>query len=150
MSDTREPVSSFPDHLRRPVDPASDHIRGGTARNGIVRVVVYGDYLCPYCRRLVAIIARLRETLGERLAYVFRHFPNETAHPGAHLVARAAEAAAMQGRFWDMHDRLYQAEPPLSRDHVIAIARDLGLNMARFEADLDGEETRTAGRPGPD
>ena len=99
--------------LLRPVDRQRDHVRGGNLRNGVVTVVLYGDYLCPYCRRLRLIIARLRATLGERLAYVFRHFPNEAAHPGASYIARVAEAAGQQSRFWDMHDWLYEQEPPL-------------------------------------
>ena len=80
-------------HLLRPVDLARDHIRGGNAPAGVITLVVYSDYLCPYCRRLRIVIARLRKTLGGRLAYVFRHFPNERAHPGAEFMARAAEAA---------------------------------------------------------
>ncbi len=104
--------------LQRPVDRSRDHVRGGNAPSGVRTVVVYGDYLCPYCRRLRLVIARLRETLGERLAYVFRHFPNETAHPGAGFLARAAEAAGRQGRFWEMHDWLYEQEPPLSEEQV--------------------------------
>jgi Thioredoxin len=74
-------------------------VRGGNKSNDVISVVVYCDYLCPYCRRLRLVIARLRQALGERLAYVFRHFPNEAAHPGASLIARASEAAAKQGRF---------------------------------------------------
>lgn len=132
--------SATAQRLLRPVDRARDHIRGGGARNGVVQVVVYGDYLCPYCRRLRIIIARLRRSLGERLAYVFRHFPNERAHPGAELVSRAGEAAAKQDRFWDMHDALYEHEPPLTAEAVREIARGLGLDMARFEADLASEE----------
>ena len=99
--------------LQRPVDRTRDHVRGGNASSGVISVVVYGDYLCPYCRRLVLVVARLREALGERLAYVFRHFPNEAAHPGAGFIARVAEAAGKQGRFWEMHDWLYEQEPPL-------------------------------------
>ena len=91
-----EPASS---KLLRSVDRGRDHVRGGNAPGGIVNVVVYGDYLCPYCRRLRHVLARLRQALGERLAYVFRQFPNERAHPGATLISRAAEAAAKQGRF---------------------------------------------------
>ena len=69
--------------LLRPIDPNRDHVRGGSAPDDIISVVVYGDYLCPYCRRLRHVLARLRQALGERLAYVFRQFPNERAHPGA-------------------------------------------------------------------
>ena len=120
--------------LRQPIDPVRDHVRGGGAREGVVSLVVYGDYLCPYCRRLRLVLARLRQALGERLAYVFRHFPNERAHPGATLVARAAEAAAPQGRFWEMHDWLYEQEPPLDRAQVRDFAASLGLDMERFRA----------------
>ncbi len=132
--------------LLRPVDRARDHVRGGTDPRPIT-VVVYGDYLCPYCRRLRLVIARLREALGERFAYVFRHFPNERAHPGAEFIARAAEAAGAQGRFWEMHDILYAEEPPLTREMIFGFARRLGLDMARFERDLESDEAhaRVAG-----
>src|SRR6202163_655728 len=125
--------------LLRAIDPNRDHVRGGGAPGGIVSVVVYGDYLCPYCRRLRHVLARLREAVGERLAYVFRHFPNERAHPGAEFIARVAEAAAAQDRFWEMHDALYDTDPltpAIARD----IAKRLGLDMARFEADLESDE----------
>lgn len=122
--------------LQRPVDPDRDHVRGGGAGADTVTVLIYGDYLCPYCRRLRGILERLRRALGERMAYVFRHFPNEHAHPGAEFASEAAEAASRQGRFWEMHDALYAREPPLSREHVMDAARSIGLDMDRFEADL--------------
>jgi NhaA family Na+:H+ antiporter len=128
--------------LQRPVDRARDHVRGGNRSNGVISVVVYGDYLCPYCRRLRLVIARLRQALGERLAYVFRHFPSEAAHPGASLIARASEAAARQGRFWEMHDWLYGQEPPITERQIRDFARDLGLDMTQFNSDLESGETR--------
>ncbi len=127
--------------LQRPVDHARDHVRGGNTSSGVVSVVVYGDYLCPYCRRLRLVIARLRQALGERLVYVFRHFPNEAAHPGATFIARASEAAAKQGRFWEMHDWLYEQEPPLTEKQIRDFAHDLGLDMAQFDRDLESDET---------
>jgi Na+:H+ antiporter, NhaA family len=127
--------------LRRPVDAARDHIRGGSAAHGVVTVVVYDDYLCPYCRRLRLVVARLREAFGERLAYVVRHYPNEVAHPGAIAIARAAEAAARQGRFWEMHDWLYETEPPLSQADIADFGSRIGLDMARFNRDLKSERT---------
>ena len=126
--------------LQRDVDPERDHIRGGGREGDLVTVVSYGDFLCPYCRRLLPVLARLREALGDRLVYVFRHFPNERAHPGATLVARAAEAAALQGKFWPMHDRLFQREPPLTEPVLLGLAGELGLDMDRFAADLGGDE----------
>jgi len=128
--------------LLRPVDPARDHVRGGDAPSGVITLVVYSDYLCPYCQRLRGVIARLRKVLGERLAYVFRHFPNERAHPGAEFMSRAAEAAGRQGRFWEMHDWLYDYARPLTPELVIDFARSLGLDMDRFQRDLDSEETK--------
>lgn len=128
--------------LIRQIDRRRDHARGGTGR-GVVSVLIYGDYLCPYCRRLARVLTRLRETLGERMLYVYRQFPNERAHPGATLLSRAAEAAARQGKFWELHDALYAAEPPLGEAHVTEIAASLGLDMARFRHDLDGASVRT-------
>jgi NhaA family Na+:H+ antiporter len=128
--------------LQRPVDPAQDHVRGGRAPDHVVSIVVYSDYLCPYCRRLRPVLERLRHALGERLAYAFRHFPNERAHPGATFLALAAEAAAQQGHFWDMHDYVYGHEPPFSEKQVLEFANKLGLDMERFRRDLESEDTR--------
>jgi Na+:H+ antiporter, NhaA family len=103
-------VSARPEKLRllRPIDPRRDHTRGGKAHTRRVAVVLYGDFLCPYCRRLVDVLQRLRHALGERLAYTYRYFPNERAHPGAELMSLGAEAAGRQGRFWEMHDALFE------------------------------------------
>ena len=110
--------------------------------DSVVNVVLYGDYLCPYCRRLRPVLDRLRQTFGERLAYAFRHFPNERVHPGATFIHRAAEAAARQGRFWEMHDRLYGQEPPLGEEQVFEIAGELGLDIERLRRDLESDDTR--------
>ena len=128
--------------LLREVDPARDHVRGNIGAEDPVTVVVYGDFLCPYCRRLLPLFARLRDALGDRLVYAFRHFPNERAHPGAELASRAAEAAARQGRFWEMYDRIYGHEPPIMERLLLAFAADLGLDMDRFRTDLASGETR--------
>ncbi|MGH7024953.1 MAG: Na+/H+ antiporter NhaA [Caulobacteraceae bacterium] len=128
--------------LLRPIDIERDHIRGGSVRNRRVTVLIYGDYLCPYCRRLRLVLDRLRQALGERMAYVFRHFPNEQAHPGAMLMSLGAEAAGEQGRFWEMHDALYAREPPLNRTVLLEIAASLGLDRERFERDLDNPSLR--------
>jgi NhaA family Na+:H+ antiporter len=127
--------------LQRPIDPARDHLRGRYTP-GAVSFVLYGDYLCPYCRRLRHVIAHLREALGDKLVYVFRHYPNERAHPGAELISRAAEAAGKQGRFWDVHDWLYEQPPQHGIDQVREFAASLGLDMDRFDRDLEEPETR--------
>lgn len=128
--------------LLRPVDRGRDHVRGGEAPSGVITLVVYSDYLCPYCQRLRGVIARLRKILDGRLAYVFRHFPNEHAHPGAEFMSRAAEAAGKQGRFWEMHDWLYDHARPLTQAAVTDYARELGLDMARFAQDLESDDTK--------
>lgn len=139
MADEETTVTSV--NLWRALDPDRDHTRGGGA-DDVVSLVVYGDYLCPYCRRLRDVLAQLRSTLGESLIYVFRHLPNERLHPGADMLARATEAASAQGRFWQMHDWLYEQEPPIGAGRVLAFAQTLGLDMERFRRDLDSEATR--------
>ena len=127
--------------LLRPVDDARDHLRGQESDAAMV-VVAYQDFLCSYCRRLREVLKRLREALGDRLVYVFRPFPNEGAHPGAELLVRAAEAASEQGRFWEMHDRLFEREPPIDASDALGIARAIGLDLERFERDIESEAVR--------
>jgi NhaA family Na+:H+ antiporter len=127
--------------LQRPIDPGRDHARGGDG--GAATLLVFGDYLCPYCRRLRHVLDRLAHAMGDRLTYVYREFPNERAHPGAEFAARAAEAAALQGRFWEMHDALYERPPPLTQEHVIEAAGSIGLDMERMERDLESDAVRT-------
>ena len=128
--------------LLRPVDRRRDHVRGGGETRGRATVLIYGDYLCPYCRRLRLVLDRLRKALGERMAYVFRHMPNERVHPGAEFAAIASEAGARQDKFWDMHDGLFGHDPPLSEAVVRQIAKDAGLDMTRFEHDVADPELR--------
>src|SRR5262249_19775149 len=126
--------------LHREVDPDRDHIRGAMPADAVV-VVAYQDFLCPYCRRLRQVFRRLREALGDRLVYVFRHFPNERANPGAELASRATEAAARQGHFFEMHDAIFDRKPPIGRPELIEMARAIGLDVDRFERDLASDLT---------
>jgi NhaA family Na+:H+ antiporter len=129
--------------LLAPIDFRRDHARGDGARNGRMTVLVYGDYLCPYCQRLGQVLDRLRRVLGERMVYVFRHYPNERAHPGSELASIAAEAAGQQGRFWEMHDALYERESRLvDKPGLLQIAASLGLDTERFGRDLDDPNVR--------
>ena len=122
--------------LARAIDRERDHVRGGDTPERPLTLLFYGDYLCPYCRRLRQILERLRRALGEQLVYVFRHFPNERAHPGAMLMSLGSEAACRQGRFWEMHDALYGHPLPIDEKVLLEIAASLGLDMERFRADL--------------
>jgi NhaA family Na+:H+ antiporter len=127
--------------LQRAVDPDRDHLRGGGVGDAVT-VVAYADLLCPYCQRLRRVLERLREALGDRLIYVFRHFPNERAHPGAERFARATEAAARQGQFWALHDWIFDRPTPISEAQLLEFADSLGLDMPRFRADLDSDSVR--------
>jgi NhaA family Na+:H+ antiporter len=128
--------------LQEPIDETHDHILGDQKNPDAVEVVLYGDFLCPYCRRLRSVFLQLRDTLGDRFVYVYRHFPNERAHPGATFMAQAAEAAAEQGRFWDMHGWIFDTNPAPTKQQVIDHVRSLGLDMERFERDLHDEKIR--------
>jgi protein-disulfide isomerase len=97
--------------------------------DGARSVIVYGDYECPFC---AALEVRLRE-LPVRVA--FRHFPVRASHPRALAAAHAAEAAALQGAFWAMHDALFDDQGRLENPHLWARAERLGLDVERFEAD---------------
>ena len=90
---------------------ARDHIRG--APDAPITLVEYGDYECPYCRALTTVVDGLLERLGDRLRFVFRHFPLTPAHPHAFHAAEAAEAAAAQGKFWELHDLLFTPQQGL-------------------------------------
>jgi diadenylate cyclase len=113
---------------------ARDHARG--PEDAPVTLVKYGDYECPYCRRLHPVLEELRERAGERVRFVFRHFPLDSAHPRARRAALAAEAAASQGRFWEMHDLLYENQDELGEENLTRYAAELGLDLQRFGEDL--------------
>jgi len=140
-SDRDVPAGPAALRLQRPVDPGRDHLRGTPGEDRVV-IVAYQDFLCPFCRRLRHVLIRLRKVEGDRLVYVFRHFPGERAHPGAELVARASEAAANQGKFWDMHDRLFEHDPRITERNVFELAAAIGLDMERFARDLVAAGTR--------
>jgi diadenylate cyclase len=111
-----------------------DHARGPATAP--VTLVEYGDYECPYCGRMHPVVKELRERVGERLRFVFRHFPLDSVHPHARRAAEAAEAAAAQGRFWEMHDLLYDNQEDLEEEALRRHAAEVGLDVARFEDDL--------------
>jgi Na+/H+ antiporter NhaA len=126
---TAEPLTD----LYIDVDPERDHIRGPLVAP--VTVVEYGDFECPYCGRAEPVVRELlREFVDVR--YVWRHLPLSDVHPRAQLAAEAAEAAAEQGAFWQMHDLLLGHQDALRPDDLIAYAEQLGLDVERFTNDL--------------
>jgi protein-disulfide isomerase len=119
--------------LRLPVGER-DHVQGPATAP--VTLVEYGDYECPYCRAAVPIVQELRQLLGDQLRYVFRHFPLTGSHPRAQQAAEVAEAAAVQGRFFEMHAALFENQEALEKDHLLRYAEDLGLDTARIRREL--------------
>jgi Na+/H+ antiporter NhaA len=123
-----------PSRLARPVDPDIDHIRGRV--DAPLTLVEYGDYECPFCGRATDVVDELFERFGDELRYVFRHVPNPGRHEHAQLAAEAAEAASAQGRFWEMHDALFDHQDHLNVDRIIDLAQGLRLDLDRFIDDL--------------
>ncbi len=118
--------------LLEPLDEAVDHVRGSPAGR---LVIEYGDYECPYSRQAFRQIELVEGLLGNGVRFAFRHFPLTGIHPHALAAAEAAEAAAAQGRFWDMHDRLFHRQKALEHADLRRYAAELGLDVARFDAD---------------
>jgi protein-disulfide isomerase len=120
--------------LTLPVSEDRDHIQG--AAEAAVTLLEYGDYECPYCGAAYPIIKEVQERMGERLRFVFRNFPISTSHPHAEQAAEAAEAAATQGRFWQMHDLLYENQQRLGDEDLRSYAEQLGLEVEPFDREL--------------
>jgi Na+/H+ antiporter NhaA len=120
--------------LAVPVDPERDHIRG-PKDDSLVTLVEYGDFECPYCGRAEPVVRELIRQYGE-LRFVFRHLPLTEVHPHAQLAAEAAEAADVQGAFWEMHDMLMDHQGALEVRDVLQYAADIGLDTDKFRDDL--------------
>ncbi|WP_137287954.1 formate/nitrite transporter family protein [Natronorubrum halophilum] len=119
-----------------------DHSRGSD--DASVTLVQYSDFECPYCGDIYPIVRRLLNRVGTRLRLVFRHFPLTQQHSHAQQAAQAAEAAGAQGRFWEMHDLLYENQDALTRDDLVRYAERLDLDIDSFvtELETDAHEQR--------
>src|SRR5690348_15276899 len=126
-------MSSQSSQLVLPVS-SRDHMRGPTSSG--LTLLEYGDYECPHCGAAHPVVQAVRWKMGARLRFVFRHFPLTQIHPHAEKAAEAAEAAGAQRKFWAMHDRLFAHQDALDADSLLGHALSLGLDVARFAADL--------------
>jgi protein-disulfide isomerase len=115
-----------------PLDEQVDHVRGAPQASLILE---YGDYECPYSRAAYREIEKVERRLSGGVRFAFRHFPLNQIHPHAASAAAAAEAAALQGRFWDMHDLLYHRQKALEDEDLHRYAAELGLDVERFGRD---------------
>jgi protein-disulfide isomerase len=126
MSTLRIPVSQY-DHFMGPMDAP-------------ITLVEYGDYQCPYCVLAHPKIKELEAELRGALYFVFRHFPLTEIHPYAFLGSLAAESAGLQGKFWEMHDMIFENQSFLSPEGIEKFAESLSLNMGEFHRGLESEE----------
>lgn len=113
---------------------STDHILG--PHSAAVMLVEYGDFECPDCKRIYQATRMLVEHFGNRIGFVFRHFPLTEIHPHAELAAEVAEVAAAQGRFWEMHAKLFKHQGHFTDKHFRDYARELELDMTRYDAEL--------------
>ncbi len=127
--------------LATSVDPERDHIRGPV--DAPVTLVEYGDFECPFCGRAEAIVRELLSDFGD-LRYVWRHLPLNDVHAHAQLAAEASEAAAEQGKFWEMYETLLSHQDALNVRDLMRYAEELGLDIDRFREYL--RKSKGAGR----
>jgi protein-disulfide isomerase len=118
--------------MLEPLDQLVDHVRGEA---GTPVILEYGDYECPYSRQAFRAIERVERELSGRFRFAFRHFPLTQIHPHALAASASAEAAARQGRFWEMHELLFHRQKALEDDDLRSYANEVGLDLARFDHD---------------
>ena len=117
--------------LSRPVSE-QDHSQGPA--DAPVTLVEYGDYECPYCGRAYPIVKEVQQRMGSRLRFIFRNFPLAQLHPHAEHAAEAAETVGALGKFWEMHDALYENQRALDDSHLVTYAQHVGVNAQEFIA----------------
>lgn len=122
----------------RPLVSEKDHIQGNA--NAVIELLEYGDYQCPFCWKAYPIVKRLKAELGDKMKFAFRNFPLNKVHPHAKIAAMASEAAALQNKYWEMHDTLFVNHKRLNYEALCEYAKNLGLNIPQFEADMGNME----------
>lgn len=125
--------------LRPPVS-GNDHIQGNPL--AAIELVEYGDYQCPYCGAAYPLVKDIQARLDGKLKFVFRNFPLEKIHPQAVMAAVASEAAALQGKYWEMHDMLFENQKRLNRGALLEYAKALALDTELFETGLADDALR--------
>jgi protein-disulfide isomerase len=117
-----------------------DHALGSA--DAPITILEYGDYECPTCLNALPIVQQVQRSLGPQLRFVFRHFPRSSIHPNASAAAEAAEAAAEQGKFWEMHSALFKHQKELETVDLSHLALNLGLEIYQFESSRSQEKHR--------
>ncbi len=127
--------------------PVGDDDYSQGSKDAKITLVEYGDYECPYCGKAYPIVKKIQAEMGDDLKFVFRNFPITQSHPHALHAAEAAEIAGKQGKFWEMHDALYENQKALDDESLKKYAEKIGLDAENFAADLENgtyeEKVRT-------
>lgn len=122
----------------KPSVSKTDHVQGND--NADLTIVEYGDYQCPYCGAAYPVLKELMKEFKGQVKFVFRNFPLSEMHPYARPAAIAAEAADLQGKFWEMHDVIYENQQSLNESFLFQLAEKIGLNLSQFKEDIQKPE----------
>lgn len=133
----RTPAPEAGGWMVEPLDDQVDHVRGPSSGRLILE---YGDYQCPYSRQAFGQIERVERQMDGGVRFAFRHFPLTEIHPQALAASAAAEAAGLQGRFWEMHTLLFDQQKALEHEDLRRYAAELGLDLERLDADRVGAD----------
>jgi protein-disulfide isomerase len=120
--------------LARPITD-EDHVQGSS--DAPITVVEYGDYQCPSCGDAYLRIKQLQKQLGHKVRFVYRNFPLKSVHPYAEFAAESAESAGAHGKFWEMHDGIYENQETLGEELIVGLANKMGLDSKNFQEDLE-------------
>jgi len=124
----------------KPAVNSADHHQGNV--NATITLVEYGDFECPHCRRAHPFVKRLLQERSKELHFVFRNFPLNEIHPHAYVSAVFAEAAGKQGKFWEMHDLIFENQDRLNSNFLLSLAEGLGLDLIQFAKDSKSEDVQ--------
>ena len=124
----------------KPAVSNTDHAQGNL--NADLVIVEYGDYQCPYCGAAYPVLKELISQFGSQIKFVFRNFPLSEMHEYARAAALAAEAAALQNKFWEMHDAIYENQRNLNEHLLMELAVELKLNIPQFKSDLESAQLK--------
>ena len=124
----------------KPAVSNTDHAQGNL--NADLVIVEYGDYQCPYCGAAYPVLKELMRQFGSQIKFVFRNFPLSEMHEYARAAALAAEAAALQNKFWEMHDAIYENQQNLNEHLLLELAEELKLDIPQFKSDLKSSKLK--------
>jgi protein-disulfide isomerase len=126
-------------HLK-PAVSSQDHSQGPA--QAAIEIVEYGDYQCPHCGTAYPVIKNIEEKFGDQVRFIFRNFPLAESHEYATPAAIATEAAALQDKFWEMHDIIYENQDALSESGLLKMAESIGLDLEKFKEDIQNEDLK--------